>query len=341
MAPLSKQKRHIKRVAELLWKPTTATQESASHDAADLSASPVPDQAVIPDADFEAIDEDLDSWVACFDEEQIDEMWSKPWLQWKKGAGKQFRKAYDGTGRSSVFAKRAEKRRREQLMSQSKDLYEYLGNNNSLRPEEDPEIIEEGSNNDDGSSLFSFESAIEKLNSIVRISSNQRIQMNTSKTKFEFSRHLAVLRFLEKIKENPRSRIRSSKDVTEQIFGKDESRAKNIWNWSDEYARTRQMMVLRQGKHQKTESLIDDSDIRFALLAFLRTVRPKIIDGESLAPWISGKFTSSAWVDIGQPCQVSSKYSSSMVAQFGFPQLRTQVRNVYRWARKARRCGPS
>jgi hypothetical protein len=43
-----------------------------------------------------------------------------------------------------------------------------------LRPEEDPEIIEEEANNDDGSSLFSVESAIEKLNSIIRISSNQR-----------------------------------------------------------------------------------------------------------------------------------------------------------------------
>jgi hypothetical protein len=92
----------------------------------------VPDQAVIPDADSEAIDEDLDSWVACFDEEQIDEMGSKPWLQWKEAAGKQFRKAYDVTGRSSVFEKRAEKSRREQLMSPSKDLYEYFGTKGGL-----------------------------------------------------------------------------------------------------------------------------------------------------------------------------------------------------------------
>jgi hypothetical protein len=30
------------------------------------------------------------------------------------------------------------------------------------------------------------------------------------------------------------------------------------------------MMSLRQGQHQKTESLIDDQDVRFACLQFLR-----------------------------------------------------------------------
>ena len=50
--------------------------------------------------------------------------------------------------------------------------------------------------------------------------------------------------------------------------------------------RTHKMMVLRQGKHQKKESLIDDSDIRFALLDHLRSARPETIDGDSIALWI-------------------------------------------------------
>jgi hypothetical protein len=60
--------------------------------------------------DFQTVDEDLDTWVESFDENKIDELCTKSWLLWKEGAGTQFRKVYDGTGRSSMFAKRAEKK---------------------------------------------------------------------------------------------------------------------------------------------------------------------------------------------------------------------------------------
>jgi hypothetical protein len=224
--------------------------------------------------DFQTVDEDLDTWVESFDENQIDELCTKSWLLWKEGAGKQFRKVYDGTGRSSMFAKRAEKKRREQLMSNSLKLQTYFGSTRSLENED---------STPDGFESSSIGVAIESL---VRISNNQRADKHTPKTKFDFLRHLAVLRFLQKIHENPRSRVSSSKDVAESIFGGGESRARSIRNWSDEYVRTHQMMVLRQGKHQKTQSLIDDSDIRFVLLSHLRNVRPETIDGESLAAWI-------------------------------------------------------
>jgi hypothetical protein len=156
------------------------------------------------------------------------------------------------------------------------------------------------------------------LNSIVRISSNQRTQKNTPKTKFEFIRHLAELRFLETIKENPLSRIRSSKDVAVQIFGRGDSRAKRIRNWSDEYVRTHQMMVLRQGKHQKTESFIDDSDIRSPLLAFLRSVRPEIIDGESLAAWISENLHLQPELTLDSPIKIHPSTALRWLHSLGF-----------------------
>ena len=46
-------------------------------------------------------------------------------------------------------------------------------------------------------------------------------------------------------------------------------------------------MTLRQGKHQKIESLIDDSDVRFACLSFLRKARPETISGNSFAQWVT------------------------------------------------------
>ena len=234
MAPLSKQKRHLKRVALLLRKPPSVPQPSGVHDAIELvpcseesSTNPINDES-------EAIDENLDSWVECFDETQIDNICAKSWLQWNEGAGKQFRKVYDGTGRSSKFAKRAEKNRREHLMSQSRNLHSYFGPAVNLSsedcPEEEPEkdeaVVEYLSNS-------SVNAAIEKLRSIVRITSNKRADKHTPDSKFEFLRHLAVLRFLEKIQETPRSRVSASKNIAEQMFGGGENRAKSIRNWSD------------------------------------------------------------------------------------------------------------
>ena len=138
---------------------------------------------------------------------------------------------------------------------------------------------------------YSIEAAIEKLKYIVLISIQLKELINTlAKTKFDLLRHLSVLRFLQKIQETPRYRVSSSKDVTEAIFGGGESRERSIRNWSDEYVRTRQMMVLRQGKHQKTPSLIDDADIRFSLFFHLRNVTPETIESESLAAWIFENF---------------------------------------------------
>ena len=153
---------------------------------------------------------------------------------------------------SSKFAKRAEKNRREHLMSQSRNLHSYFGPAVNLSsedcPEEEPEkdeaVVEYLSN-------FSVNAAIEKLRSIVRITSKKRAEKYTPDSKFEFLRHLAVLRFLEKIQETPRSCVSASKNIAEKMFGGGENRAKSIRNWSDEYVRTHQMMVLRQGKHQK------------------------------------------------------------------------------------------
>ena len=171
-------------------------------------------------------------------------------------------------------------------MYQSRKIHSYFNTNSSSHPDNCPENEVCREDSDDHSHL-SVNAAIEKLQSIVRISSNKKTEKQTYKTRFEFIRHLAVLRFLKKVHNNPRSRVKSSKDVAEQSFGGGEHRAKSIRNWSDEYVRTHQMMVLRQGKHQKTESLIDDSDIGFVLLAHLRTVRPETIDDESLATWRS------------------------------------------------------
>ena len=88
-------------------------------------------------------------------------------------------------------------------MSQSRNLHSYFGPGVNLNsedsPEEEPEkdeaVVEYLSNS-------SVNAAIEKLRSIVRITSKRELR-NTSDSKFEFLRHLAVLRFLRRFRRHP------------------------------------------------------------------------------------------------------------------------------------------
>ena len=151
-------------------------------------------------------------------------------------------------------------------MYHSRNLHAYFQGTAPSQPLPCADVVVEIAESHIEHSDSSLKTAIEKLKSIVRMTSNQRYEKQTPNTKFEFVRHLAVLRFLEAVLEKPRSRIRASTEIAKQIFSGGASRARSIRNWSDEYVRTQKMMLLRQGKHQKTESIIDDADIRFPCL---------------------------------------------------------------------------
>ena len=57
--------------------------------------------------------------------------------------------------------------------------------------------------------------------------------------------------------------------------------------WENDFVQIGTMMSYRQGKHQKSDSLIDDPDIRKALLTILRSVRVETIDAFSFSKRIS------------------------------------------------------
>jgi hypothetical protein len=71
---------------------------------------------------------------------------------------------------------------------------------------------------------------------------------------FDSLRHLAVLRFLQMLKDNPRNRVRTSEAVADAVFRKSGAsyRAHTIRDWADHYLVHLELHLLRQSKYQKT-----------------------------------------------------------------------------------------
>lgn len=110
--------------------------------------------------------------------------------------------------------------------------------------------------------------AIAKLESMNLDSNNARKQSGCKDlSRFELLRLLAILRFFRMVKNNQRSRIESSGLVAEVVFGKSGAsyRARTIRDWADFFSLHSKLPLLRQGKYQKTKSLIDDEDVKSAV----------------------------------------------------------------------------
>ena len=118
-------------------------------------------------------------------------------------------------------------------------------------------------------------------------------------SKFESLRILAVMRFLQLLKKDPRSRIRSSEMIADVVFGKSGAsyRARSIRDWADHYLLHSELPRLRQGKYQKTKSLIDDEDVRFACLSFLRSIPADQRNASSFEKWINSELKSQVGID--------------------------------------------
>ena len=163
--------------------------------------------------------------------------------------------------------------------------------------------------------------AIESLEKTARIHRNAALERNDTRSKFESIRQLCVLRFLQKIKACPRSKVKSSKEVAEAFFGNQNGsayKAHCIRIWANEFVKTGAMMPYRQGKHQKTESLIDDPDIRKALLIILRSVRSESIDALSFSKWIAEKLHCFDELCLLSPVNISERTARRWLHRLGF-----------------------
>jgi hypothetical protein len=94
------------------------------------------------------------------------------------------------------------------------------------------------------------------------------------------------MRFLDAIRKNNQTRIESSRMIAKTFYGDDkggEYKSRYIRLWSDEFVRSGELMPLRQGKHQKRKSLLDDAAIKQACRGYLLSRRIELIDAVSFA----------------------------------------------------------
>lgn len=104
---------------------------------------------------------------------------------------------------------------------------------------------------------------------------------------------------MEMLKKDPRSRVRSSEMVAGVVFGKSGSsyRARSIRDWTDHYLLHSELPDLRQGKFQKTKSLIEDEDVRSACMSFLRSVPAEQRNAIAFERWINSELKGKVGID--------------------------------------------
>lgn len=150
---------------------------------------------------------------------------SNLFLEWKEGAGFHLRKPHNGYGRSSKYAKQAEQRQRVASATGCRSISSYFEPSvvsNVSAPENELEIVDDEENESENNNYFSanaVNNAISKLNVIVQLRNNAQIEKRSKTSKFDFIRHLCVLRFLKMINESPRTRVKSSIHVAQVMFG--------------------------------------------------------------------------------------------------------------------------
>ncbi len=184
-------------------------------------------------------------------------------IAWRPGAETYLRAPYRGTSRATKFRKLALEREKDVEMLDHIKITSFFERDEPTAPTPPPRSI-------------LVKEALKALQLKQITSNNARNYKKLKKvTTFDAIRLLAVQRFLESIDRSPRSRVSSSQSIAAILFGVrgDSYRARSIRDWSDYYVDHHVLPSLRQGKHQKTKSLIDDEDIRAACLRFLRSKR--------------------------------------------------------------------
>lgn len=222
-------------------------------------------------------------------------------LRWNS-AGNDFRSGYSGDSHTTKYRRRVEKQNRHEAVIDCRKIDSYFAR--IVPAASVPEPVD------------SVSVAITKLESFSLESNNKSIRNNFSL--FDSLRLLAILRYLRLLKANPCSKISASEAVASVIFGKDGGsyRSRTIRDWANFFCENLSLPELRQGKFQKTKSLIDDEDVRGACLTFLRSLKPDQRDGSIFMKWINSELR--GLCDIEYNITVSERTARNWMTKLNF-----------------------
>lgn len=209
------------------------------------------------------------------DEELIQQRWDEL-IKWRPGAGNHIRCVYNKDSRTTLYRRKIENDKRIKSVADCRKIDSYFARAEEHAP---------------GTSVNLVNRAIDKLETFNLESNNARKQSVTKEfSPFDRLRLLAVLRLLQGLRNDHRSKHRSSEMIANALFGTSGAsyRARTIRDWSDYYVEHLELPLFSQGKFQKTKSLIDDEDVRFACRSYLRSLRADQRDALSFMTWVNG-----------------------------------------------------
>lgn len=153
------------------------------------------------------------------------------------------------------------------------------------------------------SGKLSIEQAIEALRKVGEPSRNQREESRREESHWETIQALAVLRYLQTIKENgPGDKMRASQMVAELIYSKTSyfpHKSRSIRRWADSYLQTGKFPYFGQGKYMKTHSIVTDENVQELLKTHLRRMKDEDRTPENFRQLLNDNLLSEGWCGVG------------------------------------------
>lgn len=244
------------------------------------------------------------------DEELIQQRWDEL-IKWRPGADNHIRCVYNKDSRTTLYRRKIELDKRIKSVADCRKIDSYFARTNDDVPDTSVNLVNR---------------AIDKLKAL-NVESNNTRKLSVTKefSTFDRLRLLAVLRLLQCLTNDHRNKHRSSEMIANVLFGKSGAsyRARTIRDWSDYYVEHLELPLLRQGKFQKTKSLIDDEDIRIACRSYLRSLRADQRDAFSFMTWVNGNLEAECGFDYDIDISERTARNWLHKLQFDYDEYRT------------------
>ena len=250
------------------------------------------------------------------EEDEIQNAWSNVELIWKAEAGQGFRKPYTGDSRATHYRRQAVNRSRIAIAAKCKPITEFFkssrnhSSSSDICPAPIPLTQEQ-----------LVEKALASLDTNIRVVNNHALEKKlASVSKFDHVRLIAIKRYLELIKSG-KPKVESSLQVASVLFSTRPNRsmvhrARKIRNWAQFYIATNELPSLKQGRHQKTSTLIDDENVQNACKTWLRSQPPDSLCARSFSRWVGSSLHLE--LDFPAPVMISERTSKRWFHRLDF-----------------------
>ena len=217
-------------------------------------------------------------------------------LKWHKTAASHLRPVYTKTSRTTIWRQKSEEKKLKEHVKGIKKIDSFF------RPvSEDISVSTSASASTLTTALTSTFSSLqpspettffssqnlrarlEELNQ--KCSIGKSIKANHENSTYDYLRLLSIRQFLQLLLDGE-GKIDASNQIAQTTWNKGNYVAKCIRRWGSHFVKTGELLVHRQGKHTKLESLVDDEDFSEDCKAWLRQQKPETRSPSDLKAYI-------------------------------------------------------